>query len=152
MSQWPKPKVSGSVSFVGLRSRASAAGKKKPEAENIPPPEPISKSSQAVPLSPSKRRQSTEHYSDVESSPSKKRLAAATNALEKIHLEDSERGLLFGNNSTNIQTTDVSEGFGMGPAKERPIARSRRARVAVAAESKKLASNPAADIWVEIPS
>jgi len=92
-----------------------SAGKKKPEvdAENIPPPLdpiPIQKPNQVTPpVSPSKRRQAASHYSDLESSPSKKRdISAATLGIQKLAIE--ERGLLFGKDSTNVKTAEVGGG------------------------------------------
>ncbi len=53
-----------------------------------------------APPSPSKRPRSRCHYSDVESSPSKKSREGATAPREPVHFE--ERGLLFGN-TTNAK-------------------------------------------------
>ncbi|KAF7979415.1 hypothetical protein HWV62_42538 [Athelia sp. TMB] len=117
--------------------------KKPKSAENVPLPP-------SAPSSPSKRRGSTEHYCSSESSPSKKRLSAATNVLENIHLEASERGLLFGQNSTNIQKSATGSRPAV-PTKTKTTAGSRRAKAAVAAESIKPAAMDV-DFWVEIPA
>jgi NAD+-dependent protein deacetylase SIR2 len=85
------------------------ANKKKPApgSENVPPvvpsdPEGIHKKPKSLtpPLSPSKRRQPTEHYSDGECSPSKKRgvLSHAEN------LSQDERVLLFVEEGTKAKT------------------------------------------------
>lgn len=59
----------------------------RPRDENVVPAESLQ-----VPTSPSKRRQATCHYSDLESSPSKRQ---STKPL-KLNLPASERKLLFG--------------------------------------------------------
>jgi NAD-dependent histone deacetylase SIR2 len=116
-----------------------SAGKKKPDidAENIPPSElpsePISKPNQVTPVSPSKRRQAASHYSDVECSPSKKR--DITVGIEKLAIED--RGLLFGNDSTNAKIVGVY----VEVAGVKPTASSRRVKAAkVITEKKNLAT------------
>lgn len=53
-----------------------------------------------TPLSPSKRRQATSHYNDLESSPSKKR----SPTLKNVVLEDEERKLLFTESTNNRPT------------------------------------------------
>jgi len=138
-------------------------GKKKPEtdAENIPPSEiayqPTAKPNQVAPLSPSKRRQSASHYSDVESSPSKKRdIAAATIAIEKLAIKDSERGLLFGVNSTNAKSkameTDLEETEQLVKAKPTVggrQARAARAKKPIALQSKNVTTKKM-EFWVEM--
>ncbi|THH19042.1 hypothetical protein EW146_g2049 [Bondarzewia mesenterica] len=57
------------------------------------------------PSSPSKRRQSTSHYSDVECSPSKKHLVSGS----RPNMAMEERGLLFGD-TTNSKANDTGEG------------------------------------------
>lgn len=129
-----------------------AAGKKKSDAENIPPSEPMPKPAPPTPVSPSKRRQAASHYSDVECSPSKKRdIAAATLGIQNMAIE--ERGLLFGNNSTNIKTMEMNaEAIDMGPVKAKPTAGGRRvgaARAKDTAESKKVMTKRM-EVWVEL--
>jgi NAD-dependent histone deacetylase SIR2 len=103
------------ICWIYTHVNVVSAGKKKPEVdvENIPPPLdpiPIQKPNQVTPpVSPSKRRQAASHYSDLESSPSKKRdISAATLGIQKLAIE--ERGLLFGNDSTNAKTVEVGSG------------------------------------------
>lgn len=55
------------------------------------------------PLSPSKRQQTSSHYNDLESSPSKRRISTV-----KVVLEDDERKLLF-TESTNNRPAKPSE-------------------------------------------
>jgi len=128
------------------------AGKKKPDVdtENMPPTELpselISKSNQTTPVSPSKRRRAASHYSDVECSPSKKRDITA--AIQKLAIED--RGLLFGNNSTNAKMVDV--GLEVETVKLKPTAESRRAQPGkVVSETKKAAATrQRVEMWVEM--
>lgn len=65
--------------------------------------------------------------------------------MENIHLEDSERGLLFGMNTTNTQKIQTATTV---PSKKKTTAR-RRAK---AAESKKPAAPQDMDFWIEIPA
>lgn len=136
------------------------AGKKKPEAdaENIPPEvssQTATKTTRPAPVSPSKRRQAASHYSDLESSPSKKRdIAAATFAIQKLAIEDSERGLLFGANSTNVKSK-VMEVDLEAPEliKAKPTAGSRQTRAAkakkvIALETKNTTKKT--EFWVEL--
>lgn len=58
------------------------------------------------PTSPSKRRQATSHYNDLESSPSKKRAPT----LKTAALEDDERRLLF-TETTNQRPTVTVDGI-----------------------------------------
>jgi NAD-dependent histone deacetylase SIR2 len=59
------------------------------------------------PTSPSKRRQATSHYNDLESSPSKKRAPT----MRTVVLEDNERRLLFTETTNNRPGVVVDEVF-----------------------------------------
>jgi NAD-dependent histone deacetylase SIR2 len=107
-------------------------------------------------VSPSKRRQAASHYSDLESSPSKKRdIAAATLAIQKLAIEDSERGLLFGVNSTNVKPKETEVDLGMSElVKAKPAARGRQVRVAKAKKATALETKNVVrkktEFWVEL--
>ena len=104
------------------------------------------------PSSPSKRRQSTSHYSDVECSPSKK--GVLSNAIERLAIDDSERGLLFGADSTNIQPSAME----IDSPKRKPLAKPKQgsagsqpqvAKVKVP-KTKNANQKKATEVWVEI--
>jgi hypothetical protein len=77
---------------------------------------------------------------------------AATMGIQKLAIED--RGLLFGNNSTNVKTIDVDvvDVIGVEDVKVKPTAGSRRARAGkVALEPKKAATaKQKMEMWVEV--
>ncbi|KIL00983.1 hypothetical protein PAXRUDRAFT_182675 [Paxillus rubicundulus Ve08.2h10] len=87
----------------------------------------------SAPSSPTKRRQSACHYSDVESSPRKRRdVSRVANCLDKLEMAD--RRLLFvdATNSATIQFDELST--------EVPIKKRRSGSIA----------RPRAEVWVEI--
>ncbi|KAH7930382.1 DHS-like NAD/FAD-binding domain-containing protein [Leucogyrophana mollusca] len=110
-------------------------GKRKPDIENIIPDDVFSadistdhpKSIASAPSSPSKRRQSASHYSDVESSPRKKHAAKFASDFERLQV--SERGLLFGDATNSPSKVPGTDDFVMGEL-EPPKPKMRRGRAA----------------------
>jgi hypothetical protein len=136
LSRWPRrgklpnPKASDGLLHVGfLDVDCLVIGNKKKLKENfhpftiaeaivkaLEPPMaakqhsqiPVSQkpSSQTPPSSPSKRRQSSSHYSDVDCSPSKRRGVNA--AIARMSLD--ERGLLFNMTNSPMKVDDTRTG------------------------------------------
>lgn len=105
-------------------------------------------------MSPSKRRQSASHYSDLECSPSKKRDSTDTLDIHKLAIEDSERGLLFGNSTNLAVEIELSVGV-VNPVKSKLAVRPRRTRApkvkeANALESRKVQTRKRTEMWVEV--
>jgi len=101
-------KGSGQKTKSSYKSRA----KQEQEVEFAIPQAPASAilTTSSVPSSPNKRRQGASHYSDVECSPSKKRISPPFH----VTVPAEERGLLFGvsrrlnSNTTTEELADVS--------------------------------------------
>lgn len=135
-----------------------AAPKRNMNIENMPPEDPFSsqptspsKSSVSVPSSPSKRRQSASHYSDVESSPRKRRdIAKIADGMDRLDM--SERCILFAD-ATNAAKNAGGEDLVMGELQP-PKAKVRRASASVIPKECKPRTRNVAksrvEVWVEI--
>jgi len=104
-----QPKIKSSR-VTGQKAKSSHKFKGKPEQEvefAVPqaPASPLS-SSPSVPSSPCKRQQRASHYSDVECSPSKKRISSV-----HISIPDEERGLLFRDSRRLNSNTNLEDEF-----------------------------------------
>jgi NAD-dependent histone deacetylase SIR2 len=126
--------------------------------ENMPPEDPFSsqptsppKSSVSVPSSPSKRRQSASHYSDVESSPRKRRdIAKIADGMDRLDM--SERCILFAD-ATNAAKNAGGDDLVMGELQP-PKAKVRRTSASVIPKECKPRTRNVAksrvEVWVEI--
>ncbi|KAG2156674.1 DHS-like NAD/FAD-binding domain-containing protein [Suillus bovinus] len=143
---------------TAVKTKGKVAPKWNMNVENVPledpfssqPPSP-SKKPISVPSSPSKRRQSISHYSDVESSPRKRRdIAKIADGMDRLDMSD--RRILFAD-ATNAAKNAGGDDFPMGD--QRPLkAKVRRASASVASKEckprpRKIAK-PRAKVWVEI--
>jgi NAD-dependent histone deacetylase SIR2 len=136
-----------------------ATSKRNPELENVPPGDPFisrpvspsKKPISSAPSSPSKRRQSASHYSDVESSPRKKRdVARIADDMQKMDMSD--RCLLF-TDATNAIKKAGGDDLVMGEL-EPSKAKVRKARTPAVSKEGNPRSRSVAksrpDVWVEI--
>ncbi|KAG0707519.1 DHS-like NAD/FAD-binding domain-containing protein [Suillus ampliporus] len=135
-----------------------AAPKRNPNVENVPPedsffssPTSPSKKPVSAPSSPSKRRQSTSHYSDVESSPRKRRdIAKIADGMDRLDM--SERCKLFAD-ATNVTKNAGGDDLVMGEL-EPSKAKVRRASTSVVSKEghprSRSVAKPRAGVWVEI--
>lgn len=104
--------LTGGLKTVKSLASSPAKGKRLPrERENIAPAKIDSSPIQdlpaekpAAPLSPSKRRQKSSHYDDIDSSPSKRQ----SNYNNRHFLPDEERRMLF-SNMTNLPSDPAFE-------------------------------------------
>lgn len=136
-----------------------AAPKWNMNVENVPPEDPFfsqpaspSKKPVSVPSSPTKRRQSVSHYSDVESSPRKRRdIARIADGMDRLDMSD--RCKLFAD-TTNAAKNAGGDDLLMGELQP-PKAKVRRASASVVSrECKPRPRNVAksrVEMWVEIP-
>jgi NAD+-dependent protein deacetylase SIR2 len=141
--------------FIQFRQRkllnlGPSVHKKKPapDSENIPPvaspktlknskcPDSVLKSRPSTPLSPNKRRQGSCHYSDVESSPSKRHSSLSLPGS----IPEAERGLLF--------VKECAKSKPEGDSIKRKITRAKEGHVA----SRKQLTRTKSEVWVEITS
>lgn len=151
--------------WLGFRSLCAAhfhsiaTSKRNPELENVPPGDPFisrpvspsKKPISSAPSSPSKRRQSASHYSDVESSPRKKRdVARIADDMQKMDMSD--RRLLF-TDATNAIKKAGGDDLVMGEL-EPSKAKVRKARTPAVSKEGNPRSRSVAksrpDVWVEI--
>jgi NAD-dependent histone deacetylase SIR2 len=126
--------------------------------ENVPLDDPFSsqpaspsKKPVSVPSSPSKRRQSASHYSDVESSPRKRRdIVKIADGMDKLDMSD--RCILFAD-ATNVAKKAGGDDLVMGELRP-PKAKVRRTSASVVSKECKPrprnVAKPRAELWVEI--
>ena len=137
-----------------------AAPKRKMDVENVPledpffsrPASPSKKTASSAPSSPSKRRQSASHYSDVESSPRKRRdIAKIADGMEKLGM--SERRLLFADATNAIKKTGEDD-LVMGELEQSKAKVRKASAPAVSKEgnprSRSRAKSRRDGVWVEI--
>ncbi|KAG2155621.1 DHS-like NAD/FAD-binding domain-containing protein [Suillus clintonianus] len=146
------------VKEAATKTKGKAAPKRNPNVENVPMDDPFpsqpaspSKKPASVPSSPSKRRQSASHYSDVESSPRKRRdIAKIADGMDRLDM--SERCILFAD-ATNATKNAGGEDLVMGELQPSKV-KIRRANASVVSKecnprSRKIAK-PRPEVWVEI--
>ncbi|KAG1828141.1 DHS-like NAD/FAD-binding domain-containing protein [Suillus variegatus] len=135
------------VKETTTKTKGKAAPKWNMNVENVPPEDPFfsqpaspSKKPVSVPSSPTKRRQSVSHYSDVESSPRKRRdIARIADGMDRLDMSD--RCKLFAD-TTNAAKNAGGDDLLMGelqPPKAKCKPRPRNV-----AKSR-------VEMWVEIP-
>ncbi|KAG1762978.1 DHS-like NAD/FAD-binding domain-containing protein [Suillus occidentalis] len=146
------------VKETTTKTKGKAAPKWNMNIENMPPEDPFSsqpnspsKSPVSVPSSPSKRRQSASHYSDVESSPRKRRdIAKIADGMDRLDM--SERCILFAD-ATNAAKNAGGDDLVMGELRP-PKVKVRRASASdISKECKPRTRNAAKSrvkVWVEI--
>ncbi|KAG1757121.1 DHS-like NAD/FAD-binding domain-containing protein [Suillus lakei] len=146
------------VKEPATKTKGKAAPKRNPNVENMPPENPFSsqpaspsKKPVSVPSSPSKRRQSASHYSDVESSPRKRRdIAKIADSMDRLDM--SEKCILFAD-ATNATKNAGGGDLVMGELQPSKAKVRRAATSVVSKECKPPSRNvakPRAEMWVEI--
>ncbi|OAX42645.1 DHS-like NAD/FAD-binding domain-containing protein [Rhizopogon vinicolor AM-OR11-026] len=148
------------VKDAAAKTKGKAASKRNPDVENVPPEDPFisqpaspsKKPISSAPSSPSKRRQSASHYSDVESSPRKRRdIVRIANDMEKLDMSDMR--LLFTDATNAIKNTGGGDDLVMGKL---DLSKAKVLEASTPAVSKE--DNPESrsvaksrrDVWVEI--
>ncbi|KAG8219470.1 DHS-like NAD/FAD-binding domain-containing protein [Butyriboletus roseoflavus] len=130
--------------------RKSFAENARGEDETMCSPTPICKPPSSAPSSPLKRRQSGCHYSDVESSPRKRRGVSKAAGCSK-GLEMAERRLLFLDTTNSSSQFDSPKAFESRPSRTYGHqARNRASSKGSSAKTLRTKSVTRPGVWVEI--
>ncbi|KAG1850622.1 DHS-like NAD/FAD-binding domain-containing protein [Suillus subalutaceus] len=140
------------------KTKGKVAPKRNINVENVPLNDPFSsrpaspsKKPISVPSSPSKRRQSASHYSDVESSPRKRRdIAKIADGMDRLDMSD--RCILFAD-ATNAAKNARGDDLVTGELQPPKVKVRRTSASVVSKECKPRSRNTAksrVEVWVEI--
>ncbi|KAG1754831.1 DHS-like NAD/FAD-binding domain-containing protein [Suillus paluster] len=143
------------VKNAATKMKGKAAPKRNPNVENVPLEDPLfsqltspSKKPVSAPSSPSKRRQSTSHYSDVESSPRKRRdIAKIADGMDRLDMSDKCK--LFAD-ATNVTKNAGGDDLVMGELEPSKVKVRRASTSVVSKPQSRSIAKPRVDVWVEI--
>ncbi|KAF8841968.1 DHS-like NAD/FAD-binding domain-containing protein [Paxillus ammoniavirescens] len=162
-SDWEVQKTLDTGEFKVIKEHRPVTTKETPKhrrkscVENIRPDDgtvhlPLLKPPSSAPSSPTKRRQSICHYSDVESSPRKRRgVSKIANCLEKLEMAD--RRLLFVDATNSAPQLDELSTGKIEPSRmsgRRPRTQTLSKEVPIKKRRSGSTTRPRAEVWVEI--